>query len=1348
MNLGRNKNPNLMVPAVIITVLAGLCAEAVATGPNLVGWWRFEEGSGMVAYDSAGDNDGTLVNGPTWTSGRIGGALSFDGVDDYTSIPPLNLSSNTVTMTAWIKRDGVQPNTYTGIVFSRDGSTCAGLNFGMGPGGWDDINHELSYHWNDRQATWDWDSGLFVPDNEWVFVALVIEPTKATMYLNDASATNVLNHDIEEFDGVTWIGQDAPGWNRNFKGVIDDVRIYDRSLPAEEIMQLYQESLYTAYNPEPEDGATYVLDPNTTVLSWSPGRDAASHDVYFGTNYNDVNSATTNSAEYMGNQYDNSYWPGPLESGRTYYWRIDEVGLDTWKGDVWRFKTWALVGWWKFDEGIGTTAFDSAGTNNGTIHGATWTSGMINGALSFGGNGDRVKVNDSSSMRSLDGSGAEYTISLWVKTTQTGKDGFGPTMFERRDTSPDEWVINIYLNGDNATSVLIGIAGGSTYRLNDTLAINDGNWHHITVTRKNTEYVRIYVDGNLRQSGSTTISTSTNEFTTIGVRRSNTGGFRHYFKGTIDDVRVYDSALSPTEVPMKFMPQVLNPDSKGKWVKAHFVLPEGFGVNDVGVDTPAKIWPFGIESEYIDIFINEDGLVEIEIAFDRRDFCRAAADNESVEVKIVGSLTNGLYYYGTDTIRIITENLKSFTLRNVYNNSVYLCDLNYNPLGPPTTSSSVTHEGLIHEPLLFTVYVDVPGYGHHMFTAANGGSGYKPVGKTFDVLYEAARHRYLRSDAILQQALADGFVFPADLIGQLNMAQMYLRQAAASKPGSSRQADKAIVSLQFSCPAAERLVVERARQIILQQGGLREEQFVSTFALYGYREGQPWKEAMDAVFNTGIANWHWQDVVRPNGTFNWIWWDGTVNPPQYLHSDDTVNMLYQELGKDVRGHCILWLLHHPDWPGWLDYNYTNVGTQIVNFAEAVVTRYPEIDVWDIAAEVTNSPYCVWTPEQMVEMVRAVSNKVAQCNPDAQRGINSVLLRGVDAAKNFDHDPVALCPYGFCEMLNDAGVDYEYVTLQLYYFSNTRDLFEVDQVLETYSRLGKRIRLESGAPSNSPQNTWYTWYRNWDPELQADWLEGMFMLCLSKDYFDEWNWWDLADYPGIFIATSGLLDGNYNPKPAYFRLQQLMNFWSEPDSSEVATTPQPLTLGPVWDLAADWSDTNNPNKTWSYGGELSGLWNTVFDLLDTHQSEWSPFTVGAGQPAWADTVDSIPCWYRSIGNDWWDCPAGRVACHTPSTIRWVSPVNGIIHISGGLWLRNSSRPQYWQLRHNDALISGGLLEYGPTSAVPLSYTTGSGGPEALIRTVKPGDVIELYLTKAASDYDFVGVDLTINNLAAP
>jgi len=122
------------------------------------------------------------------------------------------------------------------------------------------------------------------------------------------------------------------------------------------------------------------------------------------------------------------------------------------------------------------------------------------------------------------------------------------------------------------------------------------------------------------------------------------------------DMGAYEM-LPWVKVPMKFTPQALNCNSKGKWVKAHFVLPAEFTVGDVDANSPAKIEPLGIESDYMNVFINEDGLVEVEAAFERAAFCDAAGCG-SIEMTVVGLLTNGQYFYGTDTIEIIKNSLE------------------------------------------------------------------------------------------------------------------------------------------------------------------------------------------------------------------------------------------------------------------------------------------------------------------------------------------------------------------------------------------------------------------------------------------------------------------------------------------------------------------------------------------------------------------------------------------------------------------------------------------------------------------------------------------------------------------
>ncbi len=93
-----------------------------------------------------------------------------------------------------------------------------------------------------------------------------------------------------------------------------------------------------ASNPSPANGAT-VIDANV-VLKWSPGVNAVWHDVYLGTDFNDVNEASDPNVPPGGGRQDsNSFDACDLELAKTYYWRIDGVnGPNTWRGDIWRFK--------------------------------------------------------------------------------------------------------------------------------------------------------------------------------------------------------------------------------------------------------------------------------------------------------------------------------------------------------------------------------------------------------------------------------------------------------------------------------------------------------------------------------------------------------------------------------------------------------------------------------------------------------------------------------------------------------------------------------------------------------------------------------------------------------------------------------------------------------------------------------------------------------------------------------------------------------------------------------------------------------------------------------------------------
>ncbi|MHC4193918.1 MAG: right-handed parallel beta-helix repeat-containing protein, partial [Planctomycetota bacterium] len=123
--------------------------------------------------------------------------------------------------------------------------------------------------------------------------------------------------------------------------------------------------------------------------------------------------------------------------------------------------------------------------------------------------------------------------------------------------------------------------------------------------------------------------------------------------GELPDFDMGAYELVPIEAAMQFTPQTLNCDSKGNWVKAHFTFPEGYWPEDVDVNVPAVAVPMGAESEYIMVLGNDDGLTGVQVGFDREAFCAHLAETGQIEVTVVGPLTTGQYFYGTDTIRII-----------------------------------------------------------------------------------------------------------------------------------------------------------------------------------------------------------------------------------------------------------------------------------------------------------------------------------------------------------------------------------------------------------------------------------------------------------------------------------------------------------------------------------------------------------------------------------------------------------------------------------------------------------------------------------------------------------------------
>jgi photosystem II stability/assembly factor-like uncharacterized protein len=146
--------------------------------------------------------------------------------EDYVSLPPLGITTNKMTISAWVKISGIQPD-YSGI-FIHDGTT-AGFNFRPG-------DNSLGYHW--PSGSWGWNSGLIVPQNQWTHVAMVVEPTGVTLYLNGRASKHSFSVPTVNFEAGNRIGN-YQGWGgRYMNGMVDEVCVFNTNLSQAQIREL------------------------------------------------------------------------------------------------------------------------------------------------------------------------------------------------------------------------------------------------------------------------------------------------------------------------------------------------------------------------------------------------------------------------------------------------------------------------------------------------------------------------------------------------------------------------------------------------------------------------------------------------------------------------------------------------------------------------------------------------------------------------------------------------------------------------------------------------------------------------------------------------------------------------------------------------------------------------------------------------------------------------------------------------------------------------------------------------------------------------------------------------------
>ena len=239
---GSSASGMLLIDDITLHGVAGITLTPVDPGTDgLTGAWSFDEGSGTIAVDSSGNGrNGTIVDA-TWETGTQGSALSFNGtsayvnIDGYKGINTVDAVQQAFTISNWVKTTSDSGDTEMVTWGASSGSAT-----------------RLTWRIHEGRVRTEHNAGnlrgnTYINDGEWHHVALVVteganlRPENTKLYVDgfedstfsgdDDTYKLVAEHDVR-------IGMSGPQNGRYFPGSLDEVRIYDRVLPAVEILYL------------------------------------------------------------------------------------------------------------------------------------------------------------------------------------------------------------------------------------------------------------------------------------------------------------------------------------------------------------------------------------------------------------------------------------------------------------------------------------------------------------------------------------------------------------------------------------------------------------------------------------------------------------------------------------------------------------------------------------------------------------------------------------------------------------------------------------------------------------------------------------------------------------------------------------------------------------------------------------------------------------------------------------------------------------------------------------------------------------------------------------------------------
>ncbi len=240
------------VVALFVTGLLASSSYAVIDFETCVGMWLFDEGAGNIAEDSSGSgNHGTLTNGPEWVAGKSGGALSFDGADDYVdcgNASSLNEFTSTITAMAWVKLNSLSGKQ---TIISKAQGGAWGIEYSVSTALY---TNKFSWAPNINSGYRVVGANDLAEEGVWYHLAGTYDGSVVLFYIDGVlqDATMDIVGTITPTAVQVEIGSNPPGVSNIFNGVIDEVAVFNVALEQadiESIMNMGLRETVTAVKP-------------------------------------------------------------------------------------------------------------------------------------------------------------------------------------------------------------------------------------------------------------------------------------------------------------------------------------------------------------------------------------------------------------------------------------------------------------------------------------------------------------------------------------------------------------------------------------------------------------------------------------------------------------------------------------------------------------------------------------------------------------------------------------------------------------------------------------------------------------------------------------------------------------------------------------------------------------------------------------------------------------------------------------------------------------------------------------------------------------------------------------------